>query len=191
MGRATQKDTRMPIDPDVSAAPGVAVDARFEATYSELKRLAHARLREGGRDVLLDTTGLVHETYLKLGKQVALQFPDNAHFLSYAGRVMRSVIIDLVRQRRSERHGGDLRRVTMTGEVMERLGLPTGEDHILGVHEALQDMAKLDERMARVVELRYFAGLSDLEIAVALGITDRTVRRDWAHARLFLMDALG
>ncbi|MBL0087912.1 MAG: sigma-70 family RNA polymerase sigma factor [Ideonella sp.] len=178
-------------DPEVAAAPGAAVDARFEATYHQLKRLAHARLRDGGRDVLLDTTGLVHETYLKLGQQAALQFPDNAHFLSYAGRVMRSVIIDLVRQRRSERHGGDLRRVTMTGDVMERMGVPTSEDHILGVHEALQEMAKLDERMARVVELRYFAGLSDLEIASALGITDRTVRRDWAHARLFLLDALG
>lgn len=178
-------------DPEVAAAPGAAVDARFEATYHQLKRLAHARLRDGARDVLLDTTGLVHETYLKLGQQAALQFPDNAHFLSYAGRVMRSVIIDLVRQRRSERHGGDLRRVTMTGDVMERMGVPTSEDHILGVHEALQEMAKLDERMARVVELRYFAGLSDLEIASALGITDRTVRRDWAHARLFLLDALG
>jgi RNA polymerase sigma factor (TIGR02999 family) len=175
----------------MQAASDLEVDACFEATYGELKRLAHSRLRDGGRDVLLDTTALVHETYLKLGKQAALQFPDSARFMCYVGRVMRSVIVDLVRQRRSERHGGDLRRVTMTGDVVERLGLPTSEDHILGVHEALQEMAKLDERMAHVVELRYFGGLTDLEIASALGITDRTVRRDWEHARLFLVDALG
>jgi DNA-directed RNA polymerase specialized sigma24 family protein len=103
---------------------------------------------------------------------------------------MRSVIVDLVRQRRSARQGGDMRRITLTGDVLERLGLPTGEDHILAVHEALQEMAKIDERMAQVVEFRFFGGLTDIEIARALGVADRTVRRDWEHARLFLADAL-
>jgi RNA polymerase sigma factor (TIGR02999 family) len=159
-----EPDTHLPPD-----APQV-VDAFFETTYGELKRLARSRLRGGGRDALLDTTALVHETYLKLQRHPEMQFPDLPRFLVYASRVMRSVIVDLVRQRRSARQGGDMRRITLTGDVLERLGLPTGEDHILAVHEALQEMAKIDERMAQVVELRFFGGLTDIEIARALGV---------------------
>jgi RNA polymerase sigma factor (TIGR02999 family) len=101
---------------------------------------------------------------------------------------MRSVIVDMVRSRQAERHGGDVQHVTLTGDVADSLG--TGEAHIVRVHEALLALEKLDERMARVVEMRYFAGLTETEIATALGVTDRTVRRDWEQARLFLADAL-
>ena len=177
-------ESRAPVDSG-------SVDAFFAATYRELRGLAHARLRSGGRDVMLDTTALVHESYLKLSRsQAAARFPDRARFLVYAGKVMRSVIVDLVRQRQTERHGGDLAMLTLTGDVMDQAGLPAQEEHILRVHEALQEMAKVDERMTRVVEMRYFAGLSDAEIGTALGVTDRTVRRDWEQARLFLAEAL-
>ncbi len=123
-------------------------------------------------------------------KSGALQFPDRVRFLVYAGRVMRSIIIDLVRQRQAERHGGDAVHVTLTGDVADRLGVPTGEATIVRVHEALAELEKVDQRMARVVELRYFGGLTDAEVAVALQVTDRTVRRDWQQARLFLAEAL-
>lgn len=173
-----------------AAAPAAAPDdATFEALYRELKRLAHARLRQGGRDALLDTTALVHETWLRLDRQAGLQFPDRARFLGYASRVMRSVIIDLVRQRRSERGGGDYAHVTLTGDVRDLAG-PAGEDHILRVHEALHDLEKADPRMAQVVEMRWFGGFSDAEIAAALGVAERTVRRDWEHARRLLAQAL-
>lgn len=179
------------MDPEPSAPPDPQhADALFETTYAELKRLARSRLRGGGRDVLLDTTALVHETYLKLGQQAQARFPDRPRFLVYASRVMRSVIIDLVRQRRSERRGGDLPHLTLTGDVVELAGAVAGEEQILNVHEVLDEMEKVDHRMAKVVEMRFFGGLDDNEIAAALGVTDRTVRRDWVHARLFLASAL-
>lgn len=170
------------------AAAGV--DAHFANTYDELRRLARSRLRGGGRDDLLDTTALVHEAYLKLSRASGLNFPDRPRFLVYAGRVMRSIIVDMVRQRQSQRHGGEYRRLTLTGDLIDEAGLPAQEDYILRVHEALDEMAKVDERMARVVEMRYFAGMTDVEIAAALGLTDRTVRRDWEQAKLFLLEAL-
>lgn len=170
------------------APPDQAADALFAATYRELRLLARARLRGGGRNTLLDTTALVHECYLKLGGAGSPQFPDRPRFLVYAGRVMRSVIVDMVRSRSAERHGGDVQHVTLTGDVAESLG--AGEAYIVRVHEALLALEKVDERMARVVEMRYFGGLTEAEIADALGVTDRTVRRDWEQARLFLADAL-
>lgn len=171
--------------------PGdAAVDELFAATYRELRQLAHARLRGGGRNTVLDTTALVHESYLRLSRASALEFPDRLRFLVYAGRVMRSIIIDMVRQRQAERHGGDVLHVTLTGKVLDSLGVPAGEETILRVHEALAELEKVDERMARVVEMRYFGGLTDAEVAAALKVTDRTVRRDWQQARLFLAEAL-
>jgi RNA polymerase sigma factor (TIGR02999 family) len=163
-------------------------DTMFAASYRELRRLARARLHSGGRNILLDTTALVHETFLKLSANAAVQFPDRARFLVYAGRAMRSIIVDFARQRLSERHGGDALHVTFTVQLAD--GAAAGELEILRVHEALDALGKLDERMAKVVELRYFGGLTEVEIAEALGVTDRTVRRDWEQARLFLADAL-
>lgn len=173
-----------------AAGDAVAVDALYAAAYRELRVLAHARLRGGGRNTVLDTTALVHESYLRLSRSAELQFPDRGRFLAYAGRVMRSIIIDLVRQRQTERHGGNAPHVTLTGDVAERLGIATGEEHIVRVHEALLELEKVDPRMARVVEMRYFGGLTDAEVAQALQVTDRTVRRDWLQARLFLAEAL-
>ena len=176
-----------PPDFATAAGPAGAVDEMFASTYRELRLLAHARLRGGGRDAVLDTTALVHETFLKLSGNAALQFPDRPRFLVYAGRVMRSVIVDLARQRATDRRGGDARQVTFTANLADH---QADADEIVQVHEALIALEGVDERMAKVVELRYFGGLTETEIAQALGVTDRTVRRDWEQARLFLAEAL-
>ncbi len=167
------------------------VDENFAASYRELRQLARARLRSGGRNTVLDTTALVHEAFLRLSDSGS-RFPDRARFLAYAGKVMRSVIVDLVRQRQSERRGGDAVFVALTTQFGEALAADEGkgEAEILAVHEALLALEQVDARMAKVVELRYFAGLTEDEVAQALGVTDRTVRRDWAQARLFLAEAL-
>ncbi len=164
------------------------VEEAFAGAYQALRRLARSRLRGGGRNTVLDTTALVHEAYVKLSRNAGISFPDQAHFLAYAGRAMRSIIVDLVRQRQTERAGGEVAVLTLTGDVAD--AVPAEEAHILRVHEALHDMAQVDPRMARVVEMRYFAGMTDAEIGSALGVTDRTVRRDWEQARLFLVEAL-
>jgi RNA polymerase sigma factor (TIGR02999 family) len=175
-----------PDDPDAE----LPVDEAFAGAYPELRRLARARLRGGGRSAVLDTTALVHETYLKLSGHTGVSFPDRARFLVYAGKAMRSIIVDMVRHRQTERRGGGVELMTLTGEVMDQAGLPADEAHVLAVHEALGEMAKVDLRMTRVVEMRYFGGMTDAEIALALDVGERTVRRDWEQARLFLAEAL-
>jgi len=176
-------------EPD-SAGGTPPLDAHFAAAYADLRRLARSRLRGGGRSTVLDTTALVHESYLRLSRGAEASFPDRVRFLVYAGKAMRSIIIDLVRERQAERRGGDAPHLTLTGSGAEELPQPGGEAHILAVNEALEALARQDPRMAQVVEMKYFAGLTEAEIGEALGVTDRTVRRDWEQARLFLAEAL-
>lgn len=161
-----------------------AQDRLFAAAYGELRKLARSRLRHGGRDVVLDTTALVHESYLRFVNTGQLRSDDQRAFFAYASRVMRSVIIDTVRERQAERRGGDLERLTLNTQVSEQL--PEGEDQLLRVHDALDLLAQAEPRLAKVVEMRYFGGYSETEIAGALELTTRTVRRDWKKARLLL-----
>jgi RNA polymerase sigma factor (TIGR02999 family) len=161
----------------------------FDATYPELRTQARARLRRGPRNTLLDTTSLVHETFLRFASSGRLNLSDRHHFLRYASHVMRSVIVDFVRERRAERRGGGAQHVTLNSEIREGAA-SADEDEILGVHEALEELAKVDARLVQVVEMRYFAGMTEPEIAAVLGVNDRTVRRDWQKARLLLADAL-
>lgn len=165
-----------------------AADALFSATYDELRRLARARLHATGRHGTLDTGSLVHESYLRFAAAGRLRLQDRVHFMRWAGRVMRSVIVDFARRRKAGRRGGGAVRVTLTDHLAP--GTLPPEDEILRVHEALERIASLDGRLVQVVELRYFGGMSDVEIAEALDITDRTVRRDWEKARLLLREAL-
>jgi len=168
--------------------PDHGADTLFGSTYRELRRLAHARLRAGVPNTLLDTTGLVHESYERMLKAGDVRFPDRPRFLGYAGQVMRSIIVDFARQRLTERRGGNAPHVTFTARVAD--GVLVAEEEIVRVHDAIDALACVDPRMAKVVEMRYFGGFSDVEIAEALGVTDRTVRRDWEQARLFLAEAL-
>jgi RNA polymerase sigma factor (TIGR02999 family) len=165
-----------------------ALDALFAELQPELRRLAHARLAGGGRHTLLETAVLINECYLKLAQADRLVLNDRTHFLAYAARAMRSIIVDFARARVRERRGGDAPHVTLNTEVAQ--GLPAGDDQILSIHETLQALAAREPRLAQVVEMRYFGGLNEEEIAAALDVTDRTVRRDWEKARLLLADAL-
>jgi RNA polymerase sigma factor (TIGR02999 family) len=138
----------------------------------------------------LDATALVHEAYLKLvGRGAgAAQFDDRAHFFAYAASAMRSVIVDYARQRLAQKRGGDLHRVTELPENLEG-GFSLDED-MLGLDTALTRLSGVDPRLTQVVELRYFAGLSELEIAALLKRSERSVRRDWQKARMFLLASL-
>ncbi len=167
------------------------IDELYAASYRELRYMARARLASGGRNTVLDTTALVHESYLRLARHGNVAFEDKLRFMVYAGRVMRSVIIDLVRERQAERRGGDVVHIALTTQFGEHLASGEAEHEILRVHDALEQLEQLDERMARVVEMRYFAGMTEPEIAEALQVNERTVRRDWSQAKLFLADALG
>lgn len=165
-----------------------ALDALFELLHPDLRRIAHARLSGHARGHQIETMALVNECYLKFVQMARLNPVDRNHFLAYSATVMRSIIVDTVRASQAERRGGDVRLVTLSTGVGEQVALP--EDQILDVHAALQALAALDERLARVAEMRYFCGMSDGEIGAILGVTDRTVRRDWEKARLLLADAL-
>jgi len=173
--------------PDAAGVPGPLAD-QVPRLYSELRRLARSRLAAGGRYTLLDTTALVHESFLRLQRVENVAIADSEHFLAYATATMRSVVVDYVRRRRAERRGGGAQAVTLNTVLAEQLG--TSDQEILEVHEALEVLAGVDPRLAQVVEMRYFAGFNDLEIAQALGVTDRTVRRDWERARLLLAGML-
>lgn len=172
-----------------SAGDREAADRAYALLYADLRRLAHSRLRHEGEFTLLDTTALVHESYLRLQGSAAPQVSDREHFLAYAARVMRSVVVDLVRARKAERRGGGAPHVTLSTTVAEGHG--GDADEVLQVHEALHTLAAQDARLASVVEMRYFGGLSEREIAQALGVTERTVQRDWHKARLFLAAVIG
>jgi RNA polymerase sigma factor (TIGR02999 family) len=172
----------------VSAGETGGRDALFTAAYGELRKLARARLYDGGRSTCLDTTALVHESYLRLLDSGELRSLDRRAFFAYAAQVMRSVVIDEIRERRAARRGGDQQRVTLDTQVVD--GLPAGEDEVLRVDEALVSLAAQEPRLAQVVEMRYFGGYTEAEIADALEITERTVRRDWDKARLLLAELL-
>jgi RNA polymerase sigma factor (TIGR02999 family) len=164
-----------------------AVNALFQVTYEDLKLLAHKRLRHNQPVTALDTTSLVHESYLRFLGASRLDLQDRGHFMVYAAKVMRSVIVDMVRRKSSQRRGG--------GEVHLTLG--TGaenviakEDELLQMDEALTELARVDPQLVEIVEMRYFAGLSVEEVAQHIGLSPRTVFRQWDKARLVLLDAL-
>jgi RNA polymerase sigma factor (TIGR02999 family) len=164
-----------------------AADQVVTRLYGDLQRLAQRRLAQSG-DISLNATALVHEAYLRLQAAGELDFPDRRHFLAYAARAIHSVVIDQVRARQAQRRGGGLMEVTFNTAIAELA--PQADDDVLRVHEALAQLAAVDARLAEVVEMRYFGGLLESEIAEALGVTERTVQRDWKKARLFLSVAM-
>ncbi len=174
------------------AGDRAAADRAFSLLYADLKRLASSRLRRSGELTLMDTTVLVHESYLRLQAGGTAAFPDRHHFLAYAAKAMRAVVVDLVRARQAERRGGGAEVLALDTQLQEQLPDPLSrhDDEVLRVHEALDELAALEPRLAQVVELRYFGGLSEAEVATSLGLNERTVQRDWHKARLFLRVAL-
>ena len=190
--RGPRKSTPMPeITQLLKAAAGgdrQAADRAFGLLYADLQRLAHSRMRRSGSMTMLDTTALVHESWLRFQRAGDARFEDKQHFMGYAARVMHSVVVDFVRARQAARHGGVVDHVTLDTAIADSVaGL---DDEILRVDEAMRELAVADRRLHDVVELRYFGGLTEAEIAGVLGVTERTVQRDWAKARLFLSSAL-
>ncbi|HEX4826179.1 MAG TPA: ECF-type sigma factor [Candidatus Polarisedimenticolaceae bacterium] len=159
----------------------------YDELYGTLRRLARARLRDGGRDAVLDTTAVVHESFLRMHEAGRVAASDRSQFLAYASRAMRSVVVDFVRRRIAARRGGGVSLVSLPAEVE---AAPARSDEILRVHEALDGLERLDPDAAAVVEMRYFSGLAVPEIAAALGTSVSTVERRWRAARAFLFASL-
>jgi RNA polymerase sigma factor (TIGR02999 family) len=162
--------------------------ALFAAAYPQLHRLAKSRLRDGGRNTLLDTTCLVHEAYLRFVSAGELRAEDRRAFFAYASQVMRTVIVNSVRDRIAKKRGGDWRPLTLSTQLA--LNVADDEGTVLKVHEALEVLEKADPRLGLVAQMRYFGGYSEQEIAETLDVTERTVRRDWEKARLILAELL-
>ena len=165
-----------------------AIGQLYGVLYPELRSIAHQRIRSLNNVQMLDTTSLVHESYLRLVKAGRINVENRKHFLAYAAHVMRSVVVDFVRHSRTERAGGAELHVTLNSEVLDAVASPA--DEILRMHEFLEELGQVDQRLVSVIEMRYFAGLDNDQIADVLGVTDRTVRRDLEKARLLLLDAL-
>lgn len=164
-----------------------ALDRVLSTLYRELHGMARRQLG-GQHGHTLDATALVHEAYLKLIGRAEAKFDDRAHFFAYAASAMRSVVVDYARQRLAQKRGGDLHRVTEIPEDAE--GPLRLDEDMLALDEALTRLAGVEPRLAQVVEMRYFGGLSELEIAALLKRSERSVRRDWQKARLYLLASL-
>lgn len=170
------------------AGDGRARDALFAAAYPALQQLARARLRDGGRNTLLDTRSLVHESYLRFVHSGELRAEDRRAFFAFASQVMRSVIVNGMRDRAAQKRGAGHRPLPLSTQISE--GTPDGEAVILQVHEALESLEQVDARLAQVVQMRYFGGYSEQEIADALQVTERTVQRLWLKARMMLLASM-
>jgi len=155
----------------------------FAAVYAELRGLARSRLARESPLTLLDPTSLVHESYFRMMGNLVDDAPNRRVFFGYACKVMRSVIVDYVRERNAEKRGGGQSPVTLMTEIA---GEAVDETQVLAIHEAMAQLREIDPRCHDVVELRYFGGFTLDECAELLGVSPVTVGRDWEKARLFL-----
>lgn len=170
---------------DTGEVPGgYSTDALFVDVYARLKAMASRRLAGQRRNGTLDTTELVHELYLRMGDRPGLQFREPAQFFAYAARAMRHLLINRARDRLRLRAGGQWNRVTLDDRNL-KLAFDTAEE-ALALDAALDALEQADARAAKVVELRYFAGLSLEQVAETLGLARRTIDRDWRFARAFI-----
>jgi RNA polymerase sigma-70 factor (ECF subfamily) len=173
------------------AAEGSSADDLIESVYAELRRLAGSYLRQERSGHTLQATALVHEAYARLVDQSRAEWKSRTHFFAVGAKMMRRILIDHAREHRSQKRGGEQQRVTLSlaGEMPGSGNLDFEE--LLSVDEALDRLAELDERQAKVVELRFFAGMSVPEVAEFLAVSPRTVEGDWTHARTWLRRELG
>lgn len=164
-----------------------ALDALVPLVYHELRRVARARLRAEPNGHSLQTTALVHEVYLRLIEVDRLTFENRAHFFAVAARLMRQILVDHARRRRAEKRGGGATIIALDPGVA---AVPPPGVDLLALDRALDDLAKREERLCRVVELRFFAGLTIDETAAALSVSPVTVERDWSFAKAWLFEKL-
>ena len=167
---------------------GAAKNALFEVVYGELRSLARSKLSRESTLTLLNPTSLVHESWFRLMGNLATDTSNRRVFFSYASKVMRSVMVDYVRERDAEKRGGGEHPVTL---ITELAGAPAQQTQFVAIHQAMEKLKAVDQRCHDVVELRYFGGLSMEECAEELGVSTVTIRRDWEKARLFLAVELG
>jgi RNA polymerase sigma factor (TIGR02999 family) len=156
--------------------------------YEVLHDLAHRQLRRSS-GATLNTTALVHEAWIKLARGPGDGFESRSHFLAVAAMAMRQIIVDYGRRRQAQRRGGG--GAPVTASALSRVGVDANIEELLAIDAALDKLAALDDRLAKLVEYRLFAGLEEAEIAEALGVHVRTVRRDWRKARAFLLSEIG
>lgn len=166
-----------------TAAGAATSSALFQHLYDELRRLARSHLRREDPGHTLSATGLAHEAWFRMAGQDRTEWKNRAHFLAVASTMMRRILVNHELARRAAKR--DAERVLLTGEELAAIGLPPDRD-LVAVHDALAAFERVDERAARVVELRFFGGLENEEVAEVLGISLATVKRDWALARAWL-----
>lgn len=164
-----------------------ARETLFPLVYDELRRIAHRQLQREWHGHTLDTTALVHEAYLKLVDQTRAEFTDRAHFFAVAANAMRRILVDYARRYLADKRGGAPRRVTLTDDM---LVAEERADTLLAIDDALHELSRIDDRLSKVVECRFFGGLTEEETAEVLGVTARTVRRDWTKAKGWLHQTL-
>ncbi|MFL5481894.1 MAG: ECF-type sigma factor [Gemmatimonadaceae bacterium] len=168
---------------DITQETQESVGDLVELTYQELRAIAHRRLLARRPGATLSTTALVHEAYLKLTDQSRAGWRDRAHFLAVASLAMRHVLVDRAREHVALKRGGVRRQITLNDDTV---GIEDQPETLLQLNEALERLAAIDPRLAQVVECRFFGGLTETESAAALGVTVRTVQRDWVKARVLL-----
>jgi RNA polymerase sigma factor (TIGR02999 family) len=164
-----------------------ASERLFRLVYDDLRRIAHRALRRERPDHTLGTTGVVHEAYLRLVNQTRVEWSDRAHFYGIAAQAMRRILVDYARRHHRQKRGGGQRPVTLDDGAVS---LDERSEHLMALDDALRRLAELNPRLSRVVECRFFGGLTEEEIAEATGVTVRTVKRDWAKARGWLYEEL-
>ncbi len=164
-----------------------ATDQLFTQLYQQLHRLARREVARLGPYAALGTTTLLHEAYLDISRRDALAFPDEAHFMAYAARAMRGLVIDRVRQRQAQKRGGGLDITSLDTEHAEQCPQP---ELLADIGDALDELAQLEPALAQVVDLKFFCGFSMAEIAALTGSSERTVQRQWEKARLLLHRAM-
>jgi RNA polymerase sigma factor (TIGR02999 family) len=164
-----------------------ASEALFSELYAELHRLARREMARRGRGLSLGVTTLLHEAYLAMAGRDGLSFPDQARFMGYAARVMRTLIIDHARERHAQKRGGLFEITSLDTDAMEN-----AVDHreVAEIGEALDDLGNVEPALAEIVDLKFFCGLTFCEIAALRDVSERTVQRDWERARIYLRHKL-
>ncbi len=168
----------------VRAGDRAEFDRLFAAVYDELRRIARSHLRRRTPGQTLETTALIHEAYLRMVDQTKAEWRDRAHFFGYASRAMRTIVVDHARRRTAGKRGGRQLHFSLDDQDIP---LENQGDFVVALDEALGRLSTVSERLARTVECRFFGGMTEEEIAVALEVSDRTVRRDWLKAKAWLL----
>ncbi len=164
-----------------------AANRLWSEVYDELRRMAHHKLQHERRGHTMNTTALVHEAYLKLVDQTRVEWEDRLHFFAMSSRIMRNILIDYARRRNAQKRGGNAPHVQLDDAM---ISADASAQVFLALDDALKQLTKIDERLGRVVEYRFFGGMQEKEIAELLGVSKRTVRRDWRKAKAWLARAL-